>query len=282
MIHRSFLVAALLVLGSNVAGAAGKTKPADTPAIPRDPGAVEVRVERARPQKEKHETLRFLKANRDFVRARYDLLRQMAINQHGEAGPIDPRFLSYGEMLAAIQAAGDSVEFVEDARRRQLLLASITELGELEARLDLMDKLLAEQQGRLGVLQADFTGRQQTALVVVVSGTPGSAAVDSIAIGLEDGTRRAVALTAEQREALRTGGVIQVFHGFVEPRVQVVEIALTGVAWPAGSSGFVELDPERDHLTLLRLDLAAVNADTGAAAIAASAWLHDETSGAGD
>jgi hypothetical protein len=91
-----------------------------------------------------------------------------------------------------------------------------------------------------------------------------------------------VALTAEQRETLHTGGVIQVFHSFVEPRDQVVEIGLAAAVWPAGSSGFVELTPQRDRITLLRLDMTAVDATLGASAIRATAWLHDETSGAGD
>jgi len=246
------------------------------------PDAAEVKVERVRPQREKHPTLRFLKENRDFIRARFDLLKEKPLESHGSAGEIDPRFLSYRDMLAKILAARDSVAVSEDARTRQELLASITQLGELEARLDLMDQLLAEQRGRLGVLQGDFTGSQQTALVVVVSGYPGEAAVSNVAITLEDGATLTVPLSPEQRESLRQGGVVQVFHGFVEPRAQVVEVALAGDRWPTGDSGFVTLDPARDRLTFLMLDLSTVRPDQGAATIRASTWLHDAKLHSGD
>jgi len=234
----------------------------------------EVKVERVRPQRERHPTLQFLKENRDFIRARFDLLRQKPVDRHGRAGEIDPRFLEYDQMLAAILSARDSTATADDTRRRQELLASITELGRLEAPLDLMDRLLAEQRRRLGVLQEDFAGRQQTALMVVLSGYPGDAPVSEIAITLEDGARLTVPLSLDERESLKHGGVVQVFHGFVEPRKQVIEVGLTGERWPGGDSCFVTLDPARDRLSLLRLDLSPVEPGQGAASIKASTWLH--------
>jgi hypothetical protein len=241
-----------------------------------------VTVERVRPTKEKYPTLRFLRENRDFIRARYDLLRQKPGGDEGRAGEIDPRFLAYQEMLRDLFAARDSVSAADDSLARQQLLASITELGKLEDQLDLMDRLLADQRTRLGILQEDFTGRQQTALVVVLSGYPASAAVERVAITLEDGDTLTVPLTDEHREALRKGGVVEIFHGFVEPREQVVEVAITGDRWPAGDTGFVSLDPPRDRLTLLRLDLSSVKPDRGATSIQANTWLHDARLHPGD
>src|SRR5262245_40860193 len=86
---------------------------------------IEVRVEAVRPQKPKFETLQFLKQNRDFIRARFDRLRQTPLEGR-DAGPIDPRFLAYSRMLTEILAAGDSITVADEARQRQLLLASIT------------------------------------------------------------------------------------------------------------------------------------------------------------
>ena len=75
-------------------------------------------------------------------------------------------------MLRDVFAARDSVATAGDSLARQALLASITQLGHLESELDLMERQLEEQRGRLGILQDDFTGRQQTALVVLLSGFP--------------------------------------------------------------------------------------------------------------
>jgi len=241
-----------------------------------------VTVERLRPKHEKHATLRFLRENRDFIRARYDLLRQRAGGERGEAGEIDPRFLAYQEMLQDLFSAQGSVATQNDSLARRQLLASITELGSLEDQLDVMDSLLADQRTRLGVLQADFTGRQRTALIVVLSGYPSKAGVDRVTVTLEDGDTLTVPLTDPHRASLRKGGVVQIFHGFVEPREQVVEVAIIGERWPRGTKGFVTLDPARDRLTLLRLDLSSVEPNRGAASIQASKWLHDPRPYTGD
>jgi hypothetical protein len=234
-----------------------------------------VEVERIRPRKEKTPTLTFLKENIDFIRSRYDLLRQKPGEAVGEAGDIDPRFLAYQEMLRDLMAARDSVSVAGDSLERQALLASITELGKLEQQLDLMDGLLAAQRARLGVLQDDFTGRQLTALVVVLSGFPIDASVNRVTITLEDGDTLSVPLSPEHRASLEQGGVVEVFHGFVEPREQVVEVAIAGDRWPAGNAGYVSLDPARDRITFLRLDLSRVRPEGGAASIEATTWLHE-------
>lgn len=241
-------------------------------------GNTVVQLERVRPHREQYPTLRFLKENRDFIRARFDLLREKQVIRPGRAEPIDPRYLTYSSMLAGIQAAGDSVSNAARTRTGLDVLASITQLGQLEAELDLMDRHLARQRERLGMLQADFTGHQQTELVVVLSGYPSTEPIDTVAITLEDGSPLSMPIAPEQRELLRTGGVVQVFHGFVEPREQVVALRITGQRWPAGDSAFVRLFAPRDRKTMLRLHLAPVDA-RGAVSIAATTWLHDEQLG---
>jgi hypothetical protein len=235
----------------------------------------EVEVERVRPKREKHATLRFLKENLDFIRARLDLLRQRPLEHRRDAGEIDPRFLAYSRMLEEILGARDSVASAEDARQRQQLYENITQLGGLESQLDRMEQLLAEQRGRLGILQANFTGDQRTALMVLLRGYPAEAPLSEVAITAEDGTVRKVALSPEQRESLKRGGIVEVLYEFAEPREQVLEVSVSGAPWPAGSSGFVTLDLARDRLTFLQLDLSTVNPAQGGASIKASTWLHD-------
>jgi len=235
----------------------------------------EVKVERVKPDRPKLATLQFLEANRDFVRGELDRLRQKPLARRGDGEALDPRYLEYSKMLAAILADKDSAQVADEAQRRRELLASITELGDLEKQLDLMDRLLQEQQGRLATLEADFTGRQQTALVVVVTGDPGSTPISALALTLEGGSKVTIPLRQDQREALARGGVLQVFHGFVEPREQVVEVTLEGDRWPQGDTGYLTLDPTRDRLTFLKLDLSALRPAQGATSIHARTWLHE-------
>jgi hypothetical protein len=235
----------------------------------------EVRLERVKPAKEKYPTLRFLKENRDFIRERFDRLRERTVEHREATGPIDPRFLEYQRMLAAIHAGQDSASASEDARKRWQLYDSVTELGDLERQLDQLERLLAEQRGRLGILQADFEGDQRTALMVVLTGDPGARAPGELALALDDRAPVTLALSSEQLESLRRGGAVEVFHGFVEPREQVVEVALAGGAWPAADPAYLTLEPARDRLTLLRLDLRGLDPGQGAASLQAALWLHD-------
>ena len=235
-----------------------------------------VRVERMRPQREKFATLRFLKQNRDFLRSRFDRLEEKPAGRAGAAGAIDPRFLAYQRMLAEASGAQDSAAVAEEARKRRELFGSVTELGELETQLDLLDRLLADQRTRLAALQEDFAGRQQTALSIVVSGYPGSAPVSTVGIKLEDGAQIEIPISDSQRESLRRGGVLQIFHGLIEPREQVIEVSIGGAPGDTGAApGFITLDPSRDRLTFLRLDLSPVRATEGASSLLANTWVLD-------
>jgi hypothetical protein len=246
------LVWLALLLAAAWVGRAHAAAPTPAPEIP---GAVEVKVERIKPRQEKLPTLRFLKENRDFIRSRFDQLVQTPLEQRASANEMDPRYLAYRSMLAQINAAKDSVATVADLHGRE--------------------ELLAMQRTRLGVLQADFAGEQRTSLMVLVEGDPAAAGLTRISIRLEDGATLTLPLTADQHESLRHGGLMQIFHGFVEPREQVVEVTLAGGAWPSGETGYVTLEPARDRLMLLRLDLTEVGPARGAAGIRAHTWLHD-------
>src|SRR5262249_29580364 len=80
----------------------------------------EVKVERVRPPKEKLPTLQFLRANRDFIRGRYDRLVQTPIASR-DADVFDPRFLNYADLLNQIHASQDTLGQAEDQRSRRHL-----------------------------------------------------------------------------------------------------------------------------------------------------------------
>lgn len=255
---RTLPLPAALLFAALVAAPAIAAAPGDAP--------TEVRVRRVKPDRPRLPTLRFLAANRDYLRAELDRLRTSDVRVRGEAAAIDPRFLRYGEMVAAAHAAGDSAAAADSARAARELFASVTELGRLEDELDLLDRALARQRERLAVLQEDFTGEQRTTLAVVLSGWPGDAGPRALAIALEDGTRESVSLSPEQLDALRAGGAVQVMHRMIEPREQALGLELGGAA-----PGWLQLEPARDRVNLLRLDLGRLAAGDPAS-IAATTW----------
>lgn len=234
----------------------------------------ELEISRVRPKREKHETLRFLKENRDFIRARIDLLREKPAGSRAEGGGIDPRFLTYADMLAAIHAGRDSALASEDARRRRELYGSVRDLAELEDELDRMERLLTAQRGRLATLERDFTGLQRTEWMVVLSGRA-SSPIDAVVITMDDGRSHTAAVTQEQRDLLERGGALEIAHARLEPREQVISVRIIGRGWAADTDAFVTLSPERDRLTLLRLDLTSAVPEEGAASLEATTWTHD-------
>lgn len=262
-LSRSLLVLLVLVLLMGHVPAASAQK------------VTRVKVESVKPTKTKYPTLRFLRENQDFIRARLDLLRQTGREQGTNAESIDPRFLGYQQMMKETLAAQDSVAAVKDAHERMTLLNSITEIAGLEAQLDVMDSLLAAQRDRLGILQEDFTGNQTTALIVLLSGYSSKTGLTEIAVRVEEGITVRVPVTAELQKTLQGGGIAQIYHGFLEPRDQVIEVAVKGKPWPAGKSGFVSLIPTRNRLTFLRLDLSTLNS-TGPSSLLATTWLHED------
>ena len=126
--HRALARDAILVVGAltlltPTLASAAPAKSSTAPTV--------VELERVRPRRENHPTLRFLKENRDFIRARFDLMREKLVAGHGSAEAIDPRYLAYSKMLGEIQADGDSVAIAARSRAGLDLLTSITQLGQL-------------------------------------------------------------------------------------------------------------------------------------------------------
>jgi len=245
------------------------------PARAQGDAARPLAVERQAPAREKLPTLRFLRANRDFLRARFQRLGPGTREERTAADALDPRFLQYRRMLAEIAGAKDSVAAAAETREREQVFASVRDLARLEAELDQMERLLVAQQARLGVLQADFASRQRTELDVVVTGGGPLGRVDSVVVTLEDGTRVVSGLDDAQRRSLQRGGVLEVFRGRVEPREQVLELRLLGEGWSGAAAGFVTFEPARDRLTFIQLDLSDATPARGLSSVRAGTWTLD-------
>ncbi len=242
---------------------------------PTAPLAAEtVRLQRRKPEHERIETLRFFRANRDFIRGRLDRVQQRALDVSQDAAAMDPRYLDYAHLLAGVANASDSLTRAEASRQQRGLLGSVTDLGLLEAQLDQMGRMLDAQRAGLGALQADFDQHQQTAMLVVVSGDPGANAVGDITLHLEDGDTLTVPLDDAARATLRAGGILELFHGLIEPRPQLIEVGLAGTLWAAHDCGYLTVEPARDQLLCVRLDLTNLNAEHGASSIAATTWTR--------
>jgi len=245
------------------------------PAAPPARAQVPVKVERVKPQKEDLPTLQFLKENRDFLRSRMDVLRQVPVDGRDESASLDPRFLTYREMMASLAATQDTL----DAQRRwedASFLASVTDLGDVESELDQLASLLDGQEGRLAGLEADFLGRQETAVVVVVRGLPERADRCPATLQITDGFGNPVraALDPDRMSALREGGIVQIYHDYAEPREQTWELDLSGGPWQGTDPAFLHFEPVRNALNFLELDLAALDPKDGAAGVHVRAWTR--------
>jgi len=252
---RATVLFILLLVSGPVARAAESATPAST-SVPADSVIETLKVQREEIKAPKHESLRFLKDHRVFVRSQLDRLRTQVTREHTNGVQIlDARYLKLKEMSAAIAAAQDTIGGEQARAAQQSLLSSVTELGKLEASLDLMDSLLVDERARLLWLEKDFVGHQETALVIVIRGLTGQGLPTGIAIAEENEVTH-VTLSDADRASLARGGIAQIFHEFVEPRTHALQVKLEGGAWDTRPASVVTLDAPRDRLTFLELDLS--------------------------
>jgi len=229
-------------------------------------------VERANPQEKVHTSLRFLHDNRVFIRSELDRLQVLTIfNSQGEAAILDDRLLRLQELADAIAAARDTVDVEASATARRGLLASVTELGDLEKQLGLMEALVVDHRQRLQILEADFLGQQETALVILVRGLPDHNRPAGMTI-VEENERHTVPLTSGQQNSLAQGGVAQVFHRYVEPRDHVYTVAFDGEAWRDMAPIEISVSALRDRITFLELDLTNLAPDSPGSGLQAKVW----------
>jgi len=264
---RTFLLM-LLLIAANTASAVSQTA-IDSTAVTES-----IEVKRAENKEPKHESLKFLKDNRVFIRAQIDLLRvQTTRTQAERATVIDSRYLALKEMSAAIAAARDTVSADSLLTAQRRLMTSVTELGELERQMAKVEALLAEHRTRLIAIEGDFLGHQETALVIVLRGFTGKHAPTTVVIA-EEGEVVRVELTPEQRTSLEQGGIAQVYHQFVEPRTHVFDVGFEGDGWPAASTLPVTVDAVRDRLTFLSLDLSRLDPSGEAMGLLTDVWYR--------
>ncbi len=231
-----------------------------------------IEVKRADVKEPKHPTLQFLKDNRMFIRAQIDRLRlQVKREETGEAEMLDPRYLRLKEMSASIAAARDTVHAEGIRLSERALLANVTDLGDLVAELNMLDRLLDDQRHRLLRVEDDFLAHQETALVILVRGLTGKRVPDAIVVS-EDDTSIRVELTPEQRASLAQGGIAQIYHEFVEPRTHTFDVAFEGTEWAAAPPVPVSIETARDRLTFLELDLSRLDSEREAAGLLTRVW----------
>lgn len=232
-----------------------------------------IEVKRTDEKGPKHPTLRFLKDHRVFIRAQLDRLRtQTKRVRSGEAELLDERYLRLKDLAEAITAARDTVAAERRLAAGRDTLSSVAELAELEAQLDLIERLLADQRRRLLTLEEDFLGHQETALVILVKGLTGKSDVpESIVLSKEDEVIR-VALTPAQRASLAQGGIAQVYHRFVEPRAHAFAVTFTGEAWTDAEPATVTVEAARDRITFLELDLTHLEPRAASSGLQTLVW----------
>jgi hypothetical protein len=208
-----------------------------------------------------------------FIRAQLDLLKvQTTRTKVDQAQVIDQRYLLLKQMSAAIAAARDTVSADSLLTAQRQLMTSVTQLGELEAQLSAIERLLGEHRTRLLGIEQDFLGHQETALVIVVRGFTGRHAPATIVITEEENVVR-VELTPEQRASLEQGGIAQVYHQFVEPREHVIAVSFEGPGWPVTAVP-ITVDTARDRLTFLGLDISRLDPAAEAMGLLTNVWYR--------
>lgn len=235
-----------------------------------------VEIQRVQPEQPKKPTLRFLHENLEFLRARLDPLREVREMETHRVGQLDPallRYLAVGRSLAADEQR--RAELAANGADRDALLENVRALAGLEEELDRISGLLDSATVRVGRLEDDFIIRQETILLCLVRGGAGPLP-DQITMRSEDGRTATVVIDAPDARVLQNGGMLQIWHDFVEPREQTLQLGF-GSSTRGTAIGYVQLDPVRDRLNVLEIDLSQ-----GADFARAGVWSHPDPSARGD
>lgn len=240
----------LVALGSFSAGSAPAQAPVEA----------EVRV-RVEPRRDAAPSaLRFLRENREFLRARLDQLRQSVHWNELEARPLSEHERWLKDLEGLRSAATDSLEDLSARSRRDDLLRRIEDLARIEAQLDRLDSLTRAQGERLRWISADYAGRQETALALLARGLPDPGARALIVEGL-DGESVRVDLAPEVGRAMVAGGVAELLHDFVEPRPVALVLAWVDAAGERRVLGELRIEPVRDRLNFVAVDFGGATAE---------------------
>jgi hypothetical protein len=246
------------------AGSALAQTPSDVPP--------NVQVTRVEEKDSKIQTLRFLEENLDFFRAQLDLLRMTFGEDHfGYGENLDRRSLLLLELLAEGRAQEDSAASMAQQDRARRLMESVAEMTAVEKEMDTMEEMLRQQRERLARLEEDFRGRQETALIVLMSGIPSGGVPEEVLFQEEGGDSYRISLSNIDADALREGGLAQLLHSFVEPRELRYAVSWKGPGGESSPALPVVVVPERDRLNFVELDFAKIDPQ---GSIPAHVWVR--------
>ncbi len=234
-----------------------------------------MKVERVKINQEKRPSLRFLRDNKDFLRGQLDLLRQIyGLEMDGRAIALDARHLELQRLMEELLASLDAARTGNREIADRGLLESVVEIAWLESELDRIDEILRLQESRLAWLDEDFTGRQETALMVLLRGVPDGEAPESIVLMWSDEKTVRVPIDQETWGSLRMGGVAKIYHEFIEPREHDFRVGMEGGAWTMHSPLSVPIEPARDRITFLELSLTGMSSEITTSGVASKIWVR--------
>jgi hypothetical protein len=143
----------------------------------------------------------------------------------------------------------------------------------LDEELAELDRALAHEEARLARLETDHLAIESADVLLLLRG-PGAPPPQALRIEDGLGVVNRMFLSREDRDALASGGAIEVARTFVDPGLQTWEVALSGKGW---SEAPVHLRFRADaaRLTLVELDLSGASPARGAASLKATLWVHD-------
>jgi hypothetical protein len=236
--------------------------------------AVEIKVERSKIDTPDLPSLRFLKDNRDFLRSQLDRLKQVEQRREFQAQALSARDLLYRRLAAEIAAGSDSLATARSLAAQRELLRSVSGLGELERELDALEQMLLAQRDRFQLIENDYVGRQETALLVLLNGFPQGEAPDALVLVEAGEAEWRIELSDAQKESLRHGGAARLVYEFVEPRNTILQMSFEGAAFALTPPLQLEIDPMRDRLNMLEIDLSGLLANAKTPDVSSRSWAR--------
>lgn len=238
--------------------------------------AVPVTVRREKPDRLKKPTLRFLQENLDFLRAQIDGLHWEADRHDADGSVVDPTWMHYLELQQAAERSVSDVERIGEESRQRELLESVAELVAVEESLQRLSNALDGHEERLQELHEDYVEDHVTSLVVLLQGTvdPG---IQSATLTREDGRVVDVSFDGAIAGSLESGAIVELDHDFVEPRWQWLELSFGGAA--SIEPVYLEIEPLRDQLNFVQIDLGSVRATSPAEEWSVTSWSRPLSGG---
>ncbi len=231
--------------------------------------AVPVKVRREKPDRLKKPTLRFLQENLDFLRAQIDGLHWEADRHDADGSVVDPTWMRYLELQQAAERSVSDVERIGEESRQRELLESVAELVAVEESLQHLSSALDGHEQRLQELHEDYVEDHVTSLVILLQGTvdPG---IQMATLAREDGRVVDVSFDGAIAGSLESGAIVELDHDFVEPRWQWLELSFGGAA--SIEPVYLEIEPLRDQLNFVQIDLGSVRATSPAEEWSVTSW----------